>query len=87
MYLKQGKEIKHSEVNKIVYKTDNYASVLENVKYRHMLSIRRISIVFIVGPILHLYSIYLKNTFWMHAFCIFYSLIFILQIIILLCSD
>ena len=45
-------------------------------------------IVFIVGPMLHfLYSSYLKNIFWMHAFYIFCSLIFILQIIILLHSD
>lgn len=37
MYLEQGKEIKHSEVNKVVHKGDKYSSVLENVKYCCML--------------------------------------------------
>lgn len=86
MCLEQGK--KYSEVTKIIYKTDKYTSVLENVKYCRMLSdYIRYVYKFTVGPMLHLlYSIHFKNTFWMCAFYIFY-LIFILQIIIRLCSD
>lgn len=77
-----GKEIKHSEVNKVIYKDDKDGSVLENVLL-YGVSISYYP-SFIVGLMVQfLCIIYLKTTFWMYAFCIFYFLGFTLQLIIL----
>lgn len=82
------KERKHSEISKVIYKGDKYSCVLENVKYAVSIYSYAVSISyylsFIVGPVVQfLCIIYLKNTFQIYVFCIFYFLGFILHLIIL----